>query len=151
MSVDVLPSSGYIAPLFAILVGIDAYTQPFSPLNKAVGDVNKLKTLLSEHPQIKIEAKNIKILTNKDATREKIIEALSSLPKGLPRNTSVLFYFSGYSGSANDSGVLCPVDSFEPGVGTISDKTLIRLFESMSLKLNGNIVSDLAHEHQNLT
>ena len=150
MSVDVPPSSSYIVPIFAILVGIDAYTPPFSPLNKAVGDVNKLKTLLLEHPQIKLKEKDIKILTNEDATREKIIEALSSLPKGLSRNNSVLFYFSGYSGSANDSGVLCPVDSFEPGVGTISDKTLIRLFESMSLSLSGNIVSYLARDRLKL-
>jgi hypothetical protein len=133
---------------FAILVGIDTYSAPFSPLNKAVGDVNKIKGLLMHHPQIKLKDKDIKILTNENATRENIVKALSILPKGLPRNSSVLFYFSGYSGSANDSGVLCPVDSFERDVGTISDKTLIRLFESMSLSLSGNIVSDIACQHQ---
>lgn len=139
----------YTVSIFAILVGIDTYSPPFSPLNKAVGDVNKVKRLLLDHRQI--ELKDITVLTNEKATRENIIEALSSLPRGLPRDTSVLFYFSGYSGSANESGVLCPVDSFEPGVGTISDKTLIRLFESMSLSLNGNIVSDLTRGRQKLT
>jgi hypothetical protein len=148
---DTSPSSSSTVPIFAILVGIDTYSPPFTPLNKAVGDVNKLKRLLMDHPQIKLKEKDIKVLTNGDATRESIIEALSSLPKGLPRNNSVLFYFSGYSGSANDSGVLCPVDSFEPEVGTISDKMLIRLFESMSLSISGNIVSDLDREHQKLT
>ena len=120
MSANISTSSSSTMPIYAILVGIDTYSKPFSPLNKAVGDVNKLKKLLMDHSQIKL--KDIKILTNGDATRERIIQALSSLPKGLSRNNSVLFYFSGYSGSANDSGVLCPVDSFEPEVGTISDK-----------------------------
>lgn len=151
MSANVPPSSSYIVPIYAILVGIDAYSEPFKPLNKAVGDVNKVKKLLLGHPQIKIEEKNIKVLTDEQATRKNIIEALSSLPKGLARDNSVVFYFSGYSGSAEGSGVLCPVDSFDKGVGTISDKTLIRLFESMSLSISGNIVSDLALEHQKLT
>ena len=150
MSVPPSSSSSYTVPIFAILVGIDTYSAPFSPLNKAVGDVNKLKNLLMDHPQIKLKEKDIKILTNKEATREKIIIALSSLPKGLPRNNSVLFYFSGYSGSANGSGVLCPVDSFEPDVGTISDRMLTRLFETMSLSISGNIVSDLVREQLTL-
>ena len=81
MSVDGSRSSSDLVPIYAILVGIDTYSPPFSPLNKAVGDVKKLKKLLMNHPQIRLKEKDIKILTNENATREKIIEALSSLPK----------------------------------------------------------------------
>lgn len=136
-------------PMFAVLVGIGKY-EKISPLNSAVEDARNFSTFLTK--TLKIPPENITSLHDSDATKEGIIEALSSLPRrsNFKRNDAILFFFSGYAGQAklksdgSDEeimvGVICPSDIHEQS--GIADVALIQLFDQISKSCGNNIVSN---------
>jgi hypothetical protein len=138
-----------IPPIHAVIVGIDKYPPPFSQLTSAVSDASKIAGFLKEHFGTK-EA-NITLLTDVDATKDRITESISSLTGKANRNDAIIFFFSGYAGKteqegpegseSTEVGIICPVDVFENG--GISDKSLLQAFDQVSKSCGNNIVSSL--------
>ncbi len=104
---------------YAILIGIDSYDSKsgFSPLNYAANDAIALKNLLIQ--KCGFPAKNVKILINKEASREKILNALDDYSKeGISENSQLLVFFAGHGtttgrNSNKRRGFLVPVDGDE--------------------------------------
>ena len=88
------------------------------------------------------EEKNIDFLEGNAATKEGIINAISSLMKKANRNDAIVFFFSGYAGKFGtedgDEGILCPVNVSE--AGGILDRLLLQLFDKVSKSCRNNIV-----------
>lgn len=145
-----------IPKIHAILVGINAYAEQRS-LKSAVKDAQAFKKVLE-----KLDSDST-LLLDIDAKHESIITALDSLQykDGLTRDDAIVFFFSGYAGSAKDAvqedgkedvkegekegskevGMICPTDFMEKG--GISDQMLVKLFDRISKACGNNIVSDL--------
>jgi hypothetical protein len=127
------------------------------PLNQAVDDAKAVSTFLRD--ELNVPETNITELYDKNATKEAILTAISSLPSKdtfRPGN-AVLFFFSGWAGKAplheankpptSSIGMICPVD-INVNTGTkgqvqtgISDSTLVGLFDQISRSHGNNIVS----------
>jgi hypothetical protein len=128
--------------LRALLVGIDAYPAPVPPLIGCVNDVRAVaQTLVARVPQDDL---HLLVLTNEQATREAVAEAIRShLTRGGPDSTA-LFYFSGHGSQQhappelwsrepdrrNETLVL--VDSRAPGGWDLADKELSGLLASVA-------------------
>jgi len=126
-------------PLHAIIIGINDYPD-FATLTSAVSDAQKTQQCIKE--VLKAEEKNINFLEGSAATKENIINAISSLTNRANRNDAILFFFSGYAGRAGtddgDEGIICPVDVSK--AGGISDRLLLQLFDRVSKSCGNNIV-----------
>jgi hypothetical protein len=87
-----------IPKIHAILVGINAYAEQRS-LKSAVKDAQAFKKVLE-----KLDSDST-LLLDIDAKHESIITALDSLQykDGLTRDDAIVFFFSGYAGSAKDA------------------------------------------------
>jgi len=132
--------------MFAVLVGIGKY-EGSPPLNSAVDDARKIATFLTT--KLGIPRENITSLYDSDATKQGIIEALSSLPhrSNFKRNDAILFFFSGYAGQAKlksegsdkevTVGIICPADIHKQS--GIADAALIQLFDQISKSCGNNI------------
>ena len=87
---------------------------------------------------------NLKLLTDDQAKKADIIDAISSIAKRADaRNESIIFFFSGYSSrtkSEDDEqeGILCPVDVLDEG--GLSDSLLLQLFDQVAKSCGNNIV-----------
>ena len=133
----------------AVIVGIDNYPEPFSPLTSAVHDARKIANFLKE--KFGAEEANIILLKDSDATKDQIIESISSLTRGAIRDDPFIFFFSGYAGKAlpegsedgesSQVGIICPVDVSQKG--GISDKSLLQTFDQVAKLCGNNIVSTL--------
>lgn len=138
--------------IFAIVVGINAYTALPGP-ESSVDDAKKVSAFLRDQ----LNATKIIELYDTDATKENILQAITSLPSedAFKPGDAVLFFFSGLAGKAPtekaDSfiGTICPVDTGEPtGKGSvrqttgISDSTLVGLFDQISRSHGNNMVRD---------
>ena len=132
-----------IPPLVPILIGINKY-QELEELETAAGDADNFQKFLTK--EFSIPKDQITIMKDADATRDKIIDTLSSLQQSYQRNNAILFFFSGYSGKMKSvpggpGGCICPTDYRQtPG---ITDQELIELFDSISKARGNNIVSNL--------
>ncbi|KIJ53847.1 hypothetical protein M422DRAFT_775802 [Sphaerobolus stellatus SS14] len=136
-----------LPPIHAVLVGIDNYPHPFSPLTSAVRDACKVKDFLRE--KLAVPEGNITLLKDAQATKERIIGSISSLTQKANRDDAIIFVFSGYTGKptsmgvvgggkANDVGMICPVDVSDQG--GISDTSLVQLFDQVSKSCGNNII-----------
>ena len=125
----------------AVIVGIDRYPD-YQPLSTAVKDTRKMHDYLKNKFQANEE--NLKLLTDDQAKKADIIDAISSIAKRADaRNESIIFFFSGYSGrtkSEDDEqeGILCPVDVLDEG--GLSDSLLLQLFDQVAKSCGNNIV-----------
>lgn len=130
--------------LTAILIGINEYNN--YPHLRNGTDADKIKDFLDNEFRDKIPHIDITLIKDKDATREKIIEVLSSLQNDPQRNSAILVFFSGYCGitkSAGKSvGMICSVD-IGKDISGIPDKTLIQMFDNIARARGNNIVSNL--------
>jgi hypothetical protein len=131
--------------LHAVLVGINEYKNNHpSPLKSAAQDAEKFGEFLGE----KWKNSTIYSLRDDKATRDAIVEQLSGLQANhdVSRNDAIVFFFSGYAGTANDDeeqvGAICPTDYLDKG--GISDHTLVKLFDQISMACGNNIVRDLS-------
>lgn len=91
----------------ALLIGINDYDEKIGELGGCVNDVNLLKECFARTHQLKEE--NITILTDHDATKEKIIAALEQVKnKDCDR---LLVFFAGHGIGANNQSFLCPINT----------------------------------------
>src|SRR5690606_24356543 len=79
--------------LYALLVGIDKYELPVTPLNGCVNDVLKVAGYLETENQDFVV--KTKLLTNRDGTKENIVNRIVELLGKAGQEDTVLLYFAG--------------------------------------------------------
>jgi uncharacterized caspase-like protein len=110
---DVIYRTGW-----AVVIGINKY--PYVPqLDYAVADADAVADIIKG--KFGFEDSNVRVLTNTQATRQGIMDALTKLtdPKLVKEDDCVLIYFSGHgqtvplpkSGGGGDMGYLIPYDA----------------------------------------
>jgi hypothetical protein len=93
---------------FALVIGIDDYPSPLPRLKTAVNDAKSFAGLLSSKYGFEVTT-----LLNRDATRDKILGAITHFRKSLAENDSFLIYYGGYGSydRATEKGYWLPVDA----------------------------------------
>lgn len=93
---------------YALVIGIDNYPAPIPKLKTAVNDAQSFATLLSNKYGFQVTT-----LLNQDATRDKILDAMSRFRKKLAENDSFLIYYAGHGSydRGTEKGYWLPVDA----------------------------------------
>ncbi len=93
---------------FALVIGIDDYPSPLPRLKTAVNDAKSFAGLLSSKYGFEVTT-----LLNRDATRDKILGAITHFRKSLAENDSFLIYYGGHGSydRATEKGYWLPVDA----------------------------------------
>ena len=101
---------GSLAPgkNYALVIGIDDYPAPLPRLKTAVNDAQSLAALLSSKYGFQVNT-----LLNQDATRDKILDAITHFRKSLAENDSLLIYYAGHGAydRGTDKGYWLPIDA----------------------------------------
>ncbi|ADP82511.1 protein kinase domain-containing protein [Pseudofrankia inefficax] len=123
----------------AIVVGVDAY--PEFPLEGCVNDATDIATCL----EIENYGFTVTLLTDGDATRDNVKDALGERTYEGDGGDFLLFYFAGHGVGFGDAGYLVTIDEkrFEPG---ISLSELSRFMDAASSRYNHVIaILDCCH------
>jgi Caspase domain len=93
---------------YALVIGIDDYAAPFPRLKTAVNDARAFAGLLSSKYGFQVTT-----LLNQDATRDKILAAITHFRKSLDQNDDFLIYYAGHGSydRGTDKGYWLPVDA----------------------------------------
>ncbi|MGA3262660.1 MAG: caspase family protein [Terracidiphilus sp.] len=83
---------------YALVIGIDKYPAPMKELKTAVNDANAIGSLLQDRYGFQVQ-----YLLDQDATRFKILDALSRYRNTLNENDSLLIYYAGHGYSDRDA------------------------------------------------
>jgi pimeloyl-ACP methyl ester carboxylesterase len=132
--------------VYSLLVGINDYPAPVSPLRGCVNDVNRVEALLGARVAGHDNRLEVMRLTDGEATREAIIAGFRShLSKAGPDDV-VLFYYSGHGSQSPsppefwhlepdhlDETLVC-WDSRLPGGWDLADKELAQLISEVAEK-----------------
>ncbi len=101
---------GSLAPgkNFALVIGIDDYPTPLPKLKTAVNDAQSFANLLTTKYGFQVTT-----LLNQDATRDKILDAMTHFRKSLAENDSFLIYYAGHGSydRTTDKGYWLPIDA----------------------------------------
>ena len=92
-----------MANLYALLVGIDSYPPPIPSLSGCVNDTAAMQDLLEKRfggPGLKILT-----LTDKQATRQEVIDAFRSHFDQASKDDIALFHFSGHGSQVPNNGL----------------------------------------------
>ena len=130
--------------LRALLVGIDAYEAPVSPLRGCVNDVRRVATWLAKRAAASGDSLALVSLVDREATRERVIETFRQHLGAATASDTVLFYYSGHGAQEtalpehlavepdglNETLVLA--DSRRGGVFDLADKELAVLVAEVS-------------------
>jgi uncharacterized caspase-like protein len=98
---------------WALIIGINQYPN-FTQLKYAVEDANSMKVTLMT--QYGFPEENIELLTDNDATKDKIQNAFYNLAEKTRKDDAVVIFFAGHGttrknpGSNEDLGYLIPID-----------------------------------------
>jgi len=135
----------------ALLVGINKY--PEAPLLGPVNDVTRMAAFLTSKCGWK--AKEIRLLTDKRATKTAIMERLKWLVEGAQEGDRLLFHFSGHGvqmPTRDDMGevdkldeVICPVDFDWSDERAIRDTELYNAFKTIPEGVHFTWISDSCH------
>lgn len=127
-------------PIHTIIVGINDYPK-HGILKSAVKDATAFSKVLQEL-QGSNPGQNV-ILTDSQATKEGILEAIKNVARDAKRQDAFVFFFSGYAAQATvdnaQAGIICPHDI--DTVGGISDVDLLQAFDNVSRSRGNNIVN----------
>lgn len=125
----------------ALLIGIDKY-QKVNDLRGAVNDVRRMHYVLTN--KFGLDKENVHVLTNEQATRDGIINAIREhlIAKARPGDVAILYYAGHGSQMRDISGdetdgrdeTIIPHDSRTPGVFDISDDELNGLLQQLTRK-----------------
>ncbi len=93
---------------YALVIGIDDYPTPLPKLKTAVNDAKSFAGLLTSKYGFQVTT-----LLNQDATRDKILGAITHFRKSLAENDSFLIYYAGHGSydRATEKGYWLPVDA----------------------------------------
>jgi len=135
LAVVVLTAVGYSLPShsvpagtrYALLIGINDY-QALPTLNGSLNDVETMRELLVE--RYEFDPENVTVLTDTQATRQGILDALKALVARTGPDDIVYIHYSGHGSQVEDlSGdeadgadeTICPRDARTPGIPDITD------------------------------
>ena len=135
----------------ALLVGINEY--PSSPLEGCVNDVTDMANFLVSRCGFALS--EIRLLTDKRATRNGIVDRVNWLLRKVKKGDRILFHYSGHGAqlpTRNPSGevdgldeVICPVDFDWTDEHTIRDKDFVKLFKNVPEGVEFIWISDSCH------
>ena len=126
--------SGALAKNVGLMIGIGEYADPkVPPLEGPVHDIAALKARLEQHWQFR--PTDIRILMNREATRDRILAEIEALESRSTRGDTILIYFSGHGTSAGDqnnaydlpyaTGAWIPADFRSTGVPSMGDRLVV--------------------------
>lgn len=126
--------SGALAKNVGLMIGIAEYADPkVPPLAGPLHDIAALKARLEQHWQFR--QADMRVLVNREATRERILAEIEALESRSARGDTVLIYFSGHGTSAGDqdnaydlpyaTGAWIPADFRSTGVPSIGDRLVV--------------------------
>lgn len=137
----------------ALLVGINAYRE--MPLRGCVNDVKDMQAVLRELYQF--ENENLRVLTDKEATRQGIIDGLNWLAEGGGEEAVRVFHYAGHGhyvpdeeGGDEPDGAdeaLVPYDCAKSGF--LIDDHLKKLYEAFPRNGNLTLIMDCCHSGTN--
>ncbi len=129
---------------FALLVGIDRYQAPVSPLEGCVADIETWHDFLESRVGAEGGELHARVLRNEEATRQAVIDQfLSHLGQAGPEDTA-LFCYSGHGSQCRtapefhhlepdrlDETLVC-YDSRQPGNYDLADKEMAKLIAAVA-------------------
>lgn len=105
---------------FALIIGINKY-QNLNNLEYAVNDAKSIKKVLIDKYNYKEE--NIKMLIDKDATKDNIMNSFYEIAQNTCNDDSVLIFYAGhginYQAGLKDKGYLVPYNGTEQNLNTL--------------------------------
>lgn len=132
--------------IYALLVGIDEYAPPVSPLQGCVNDVKAVEEYLETRVKTQRWNLQLKTLTNGEATRQAIIDGFREHLCQASSNDVALFYYSGHGSQEPaprefwhlepdklDETLVC-YDSRSQGGWDLADKELAKLISEIAQK-----------------
>lgn len=124
----------------AVLVGVNKYKMEGADLNGCVNDVTNVRDVLLNYFGFQVE--EIRVITDKRATKKAIIERLIWLVKGAQKGDRLVFHFSGHGSQIRDRDgdelkdhmdeILCPHDMDWDSKTYLVDDELRRIFSGIS-------------------
>lgn len=130
--------------IYALLVGIDRYRPPVSPLNGCVNDINAVETLLRQLGTESGCELHLKVLKDAEATRAAIVEGFRDHLRGAGPEDVALFYYCGHGSQEDalpefwhlepdrlDETLVC-YDSRDEGHWDLADKELAALIAEVA-------------------
>lgn len=140
----------------ALLVGINAYPNPSNNLRGCINDIIDMEYFITVKNKV-YEKENIKMLTDKKATKKGILEQLDWLLIGASPGDQLLFHYSGHGAqipslhsSFEKDGlneIICPYDfnGADEAQTAISDKEFAQVFAKIPKGVHFVWISDSCH------
>jgi metacaspase-1 len=134
----------------AVLVGVNRYHIPGADLRGCVPDVKNMSNLLQR--RYEFAEGDISLITDFDATKKAIEEAIAELIKGGRRGDVLLVHYSGHGSNVPDNNgdeadnrdeILCPTDLdwYDP----LRDDWLRNVFDGLRDGVSLTVISDSCH------
>ena len=130
--------------IYALLVGIDAYAHPVPPLQGCVNDIKAIKEYLEGRVAQDNYQLHLRALTDRDATRQGIIDGFRQHLSQANNEDIALFYYAGHGSQEQappefweiepdrlNETIVC-YDSRSPGGWDLADKELGKLISELS-------------------
>ena len=138
----------------ALLVGINKYPDPRNELRGCINDILEMEHFIAEANKV-YPKKNIKKLTNKEATKKEILIQLKWLIEGAEAGDQLLFHYSGHGAQApalftslEKDGldeIICPYDFDGTNKTSLRDKEFAQLFAGIPKGVHFVWISDSCH------
>ncbi len=134
----------------AVLIGINRYRVPGADLRGCVPDVKNMSRLLQN--QYGFDAADITMITDFDATKEAMEEAIAGMVNAGKRGDVLLLHYSGHGSNVPDDNgdeadnrdeILCPTDLdwYDP----FRDDWLRKVFDGLKAGVSLTFISDSCH------
>ena len=136
----------------AVCVGINDYPIPGNDLMGCVNDAEAWRALLVE--EFEFPDANVNVITDSDATRQAMIDALKELIEGSSSGDVLAFTNSSHGSYIPDTSgdeetydeVICPYDTREE---VLSDDDLRGILEALPAEVSMTVISDSCHSGSN--
>ena len=138
----------------ALLVGINKYPNPSNELRGCVNDILDMEHYIAETHKVYAK-ENIKKLTDKQATKQGIIQQLKWLLSDAQAGDSLLFHYSGHGAQVPTQNrllekdgldeIICPYDFDGSPATTFRDKEFAALFAMIPKEVHFVWISDSCH------
>lgn len=137
----------------AVLVGINKYPDPDDELSGCINDITDMAHFIVS--QKKFSMPNVRMLTDKRATKKNIVERLNWLVKGARAGDQLLFHYSGHGAQMATRAktgeldkldeVICPYDFDWTDKRALKDKDFSKIFSRVPKGVDFIWVSDSCH------
>lgn len=131
VSQTTLACTGALASKYALIIGIESYSNGVPPLNGPELDAINMKEFLVSFGNY--NKREIKLLINDDATRENILTHFDTLSRKSDTEDEVLIYYSGHGSQVED---------FDNDEGDRLDETIVPVDTVLVDKQYRNMITD---------